>query len=98
MTIVNNCCWLSTLAGNGKGYAVIGIAGRMEYVHRAAYIEWVGPIPDGLEIDHLCRIRNCIRPLHLEPVTHGENMTRGAIRRAADVGLITCPYAGCSPM
>lgn len=45
--------------------------------HRVAYETWVGPIPDGLTIDHLCRNRLCIEPTHLEPVTNRENIQRG---------------------
>ncbi|MGV9482293.1 HNH endonuclease signature motif containing protein [Gordonia aichiensis] len=57
--------------------------------HRVAYTEWKGPIPEGLEIDHVaangCRNRDCINPLHLEAVTHRENVLRMT-------GLIThCP-------
>lgn len=45
--------------------------------HRYAYEELVGPIPDGLQIDHLCRVRNCVNPLHLEAITNEENTNRG---------------------
>jgi hypothetical protein len=50
----------------------------MQYAHRAVYEMEVGPIADGLEIDHLCRNRGCVNPAHLEPVTHKENVLRGA--------------------
>lgn len=50
--------------------------GKMRLAHRVAYEIHVGPIPDGLEIDHLCRVRCCVNPDHLEPVTHRENMRR----------------------
>lgn len=46
------------------------------YAHRIAYELYVGPIPQGQEIDHLCRVRNCINPAHLEAVTHAENIAR----------------------
>lgn len=48
------------------------------YVHRIAHELFVGPIPAGLDIDHLCRVRDCANPAHLEPVTRQENLRRGA--------------------
>lgn len=50
--------------------------GRLVMVHRAAWELWIGPIPEGYEIDHLCKRRNCINPEHLEPVTGDENKRR----------------------
>jgi len=50
-------------------------------VHRALFEHFRGPIPVGLDLDHLCRRRACVRPAHLEPVTRGENLVRGAILR-----------------
>lgn len=47
--------------------------------HRVAYELVVGPIPEGLEIDHLCRTRSCVRPDHLDPVTHAENCRRAGV-------------------
>lgn len=48
------------------------------YAHRWAYEKYVGPIPAGLELDHLCHTRACVNPSHLEPVTHWVNVWRGA--------------------
>ena len=62
---------------NSKGYASLQIDGKNIYAHRWAYEYFVGPIPDGLVIDHLCRVRNCVNPEHLEPVTPRENVLRG---------------------
>jgi hypothetical protein len=45
--------------------------------HKRLYEITVGPVPDGLELDHVCRVRSCVNPNHLEPVTHAENMRRG---------------------
>ena len=66
-------CWEWTGAHTKAGYAAI----RDGYLHRLSYEHFIGPIPDGLEIDHLCRNRGCCNPLHLEAVTHAENMRRG---------------------
>jgi hypothetical protein len=71
-------CWVWTAANNGSGYGRFWLDGKMQYPHRVAYEMCVGPIPDGLVIDHLCRNRSCVRPDHLEPVTNAENQARGA--------------------
>lgn len=71
-------CWLWTGHLDRYGYANFGLGKhRMVKVHRFAYELLVGPIPEGLEIDHLCRVRHCVNPAHMEPVTHAENMARG---------------------
>ena len=68
-------CWLWTGA-RSRGYGSFPMDG-LGGAHRWAYLHLVGPIPEGLELDHLCRVRHCVRPDHLEPVTHAENMRRG---------------------
>ena len=70
-------CWYWTRCTNSGGYGTTFVGGRPAYVHRVAYEDLVGPIPEGLTIDHLCRVRNCVNPAHLEPVTALENMRRG---------------------
>lgn len=67
--------WLGTLKRDG--YGTTSIDGRFGTVHRLAYERYVGPIPEGLEIDHLCRNRACCNPAHLEPVTRQEHARRG---------------------
>lgn len=73
-------CWLWTGMTTPTGYASFyaGIhGGGKTYAHRFVYDLMVGRIPDGYDIDHLCRVRNCVNPDHLEAVTHRENMLRG---------------------
>jgi hypothetical protein len=71
-----DACWLWTGAGSG-GYGRFWYEGRVQPAHRVSY-EWqVGPIPDGLYIDHLCRTPACVNPEHLEPVTQKANVDRG---------------------
>src|ERR1700676_2807870 len=71
-------CWLFNGHLNDRGYGRIRRnAGRLEFVQRVAYEIFVGIIPDGFTIDHLCRQRNCVNPSHLEAVPHKENVLRG---------------------
>ena len=77
-------CWiwmkgLDSL-GYGQFYCVKNGKETTERAHRASYEHFVGAIPDGLEIDHLCTIRCCVNPEHLEPVTHQENWRRSSQR------------------
>lgn len=73
-------CWPWPGALNKKGYGTIDVVvngRRYRSAHRFAYEQLVGPIPDGLELDHLCRNPPCVNPAHLEPVTRSENVRRG---------------------
>jgi hypothetical protein len=70
-------CWLWTGTKSDTGYGNIYIDGSKQLAHRVAYELLVGPIPEGLDLDHLCRIRACVNPDHLEPVTRRENCLRG---------------------
>lgn len=72
-----NGCWLWTASIKAEGYGQVRRPdGRTGYAHRVVYELLVGPIPEGLELDHLCRVRACVNPEHLEPVTHEENVRR----------------------
>lgn len=71
--------WNGRLTRHGYGtYSPAYRAGYSLLVHKAAYQILVGPVPEGLELDHLCRNRACYNPAHLEPVTHAENMIRAS--------------------
>lgn len=76
---VDGDCWLWMGARDrrsGYGRTDSGLSST-SYTHRAFYEYLVGPVPEGLELDHLCRVRSCGNPNHLEPVTHQINMIRG---------------------
>ena len=70
-------CWIWQACTGANGYGQFWVDGRIVKAHRWSYEHFVGPIPDGLELDHMCRVRNCVNPHHLEPVTHTENVRRG---------------------
>jgi hypothetical protein len=70
-------CWLWIGHVGPNGYGQAGSKGKVHPSHRVVYEAALGPIPDGLELDHLCRNPPCVNPEHLEPVTHRENMRRG---------------------
>jgi hypothetical protein len=74
-------CWDWTGSLNGDGYGKTYVDGTLLLVHRFAYELLVGPIPEGMTLDHLCRNRACLRPSHLEPVTVAENLRRGHAAR-----------------
>ena len=90
--------WMGQIGPTGYGRVMVKNPGITEkagwvngYAHRVMYEALRGPIPEGLQLDHLCRVRCCVNPAHLEPVTQQENIRRG------DLGKIErsrthCPY------
>jgi hypothetical protein len=70
-------CWIWVGRLNRNGYGRVRTPEGEMMAHRTSYEAHVGPIPDGLLLDHVCRVRCCVRPSHLEPVTHRENTLRG---------------------
>lgn len=69
-------CWRWTGTRNGDGYGSLSIDGKSHCTHRWVFERLVGAIPEGHDIDHLCRVRDCVNPDHLEPVTRRENLHR----------------------
>jgi hypothetical protein len=67
-------CWVWTGATVGEGYGVIGRFGERIYSHRLSYETFVGPIPEGHYVDHMCHNKGCINPQHLRPATPKQNL------------------------
>lgn len=63
------------------GYGLFKVRGKKILAHRAVYEVVVGPIPEGMTLDHLCRVTLCVNPEHLEPITRSENSRRAARAR-----------------
>jgi len=70
-------CWPWLGFVSKAGYAQVRFQGRFQKAHRVAYEFLIGPIPEGKELDHLCKNRSCVNPKHLEPVTKREHIMRG---------------------
>jgi hypothetical protein len=84
-------CWIYRKKPTERGYCQMRMPdGSQPTAHRAFYMELVGPIPDGLTIDHLCKVRNCVNPDHLEPVSRGENTLRGNSPHAQNARKTHC--------
>jgi hypothetical protein len=88
-----NGCWLwqgKRMATEGYGVMTINRRGTM--AHRASYEAFIGPIPAGLQLDHLCRVRECVNPKHLEPVTARVNVLRSPVAQASlNAAKTHCP-------
>lgn len=74
-------CWEWRGARSRTGYGVFHAGPGLALAHRFAFEQLVGPVADGLDLDHLCRNRGCVRPEHLEPCTRAENLRRGRVAR-----------------
>lgn len=72
-------CWIWTGARSSNGYGIAWVNGKLIGSHRHSFTLFKGAIPAGLDLDHLCRVRICCNPDHLEPVTRSENNRRGRL-------------------
>lgn len=88
MDVDPNGCWLWTGCLSRASYPRLG----GKWAHRVAYELFVGPIPSGLHLDHLCRVPRCVNPKHLEPVTPRENVLRSDAPNARAIRLKRCKY------
>ncbi|MFC8339351.1 HNH endonuclease signature motif containing protein [Streptomyces rubiginosohelvolus] len=84
-------CWEWTGAKTTGGYGQFWLKPRLVVSHRYAYEQMVGPIPEGLQLDHLCRNRACVNPAHLEPVSQQVNILRGFSIATANRLKTRCP-------
>ena len=74
--VTESGCWVWVADENGHGYGRVKINGKLFMAHRAVYELFKGPIPEGLELDHLCRVTQCVNPDHLEAITPQVNTLR----------------------
>lgn len=72
-----DACWEWQASKNKKGYGRFALAREVKLAHRLSYEAVLGPVPSGLQLDHLCRTPSCVRPDHLEPVSSRVNTMRG---------------------
>jgi hypothetical protein len=73
----NTGCWLWLGQLNRNGYGYVSVGGRKRVAHRVVWEVFVGPVPEGMVLDHTCRVRCCCNPNHIEPVTVRTNTRRG---------------------
>lgn len=88
-------CWSWTDRKDPKGYgrfSRVWVDATTAFVHRLAYMAIIGPIPDDLPLDHLCRNRACCNPSHLEPVSAGVNVLRGESLAARNAAATECVH------
>ncbi len=88
--VADNDCWLWTGPIDADGYGHMMVLGGSVRAHRLSYELYVGPVSEGLVLDHLCRSRACVNYAHLESVTSGENVLRGESPSAQNARKSQC--------
>ncbi|MFC6017775.1 HNH endonuclease [Plantactinospora solaniradicis] len=91
VTVSQTGCWEWTASTRAGGYGYFYWQGRDDLAHRVAYAVLVATVPGKLSLDHLCRVRHCVNPDHLEPVTHRTNVLRGEAPTAQKARATECP-------
>lgn len=90
--ITESGCWVSDLVPQRDGYCMVAFRGKKLMLHRVIYEQLKATIPDGYELDHICRVRCCVNPDHLEVVTPRENTLRSKNPAAIGAARETCIY------
>lgn len=93
--IVVDCssdCWVWIGSRHPRGYGQFANDYRKGFAHRVAYETWRGLVPKGMELDHLCRVKACANPWHVEAVTHRVNVLRGEGQAAKNAVKTHCKH------
>lgn len=84
--------WIAARTKSGLGYGLFSVRGKLHVAHRLSYEWFIDEIPEGLQLDHLCRNMGCVNPDHLESVTlHENNVVRGQGKAAVNAKKTHCP-------
>ncbi len=85
-------CWTWQGAAQPSGYGQLWNGTRPEQAHRLSYKLFCGPIPENVEVDHVCRVRGCVNPQHLRLLSHRDNMLVGETGPARNAAKTHCDY------
>lgn len=87
-------CWVFRGKVNNSGYGSLSSAGKKWMAHRYMWTLMRGPIPEKMQVDHLCRVRRCLNPQHMEIVDCRTNLLRGTGASAQHARKVACPKCG----